>query len=257
VLPGVSQVPPHRTRFASCYGPGQSKRWGLFRSAYGDDIERATGVCIPLESQQVQQQQQQQQQQVQQQVDDGTDTTQLPAAAGDGGKRRRLSGPDNTVQSDSDSGSGSGSGSSSSSAENSEPAALQHRWRHCAPDSKGGSAYSGTEMRCARRYCPAEALGLLRLGACRLCRGEEPVLIAPRTLVPIGGHSTTHQPTAAMGDADGTTTPDSKTKAAAGNGGRTVVMLSCPRGYVGAVNVTCTAMGWSGVLSGECLRLSD
>jgi hypothetical protein len=42
----------------------------------------------------------------------------------------------------------------------------------------------------------------------------------------------------------------------AGDGG-TVVVLSCPRGYVGAVNVTCTATGWSGVLSGECLRLSD
>jgi hypothetical protein len=55
--------------------------------------------------------------------------------------------------------------------------------------SSGPRAYSGTDMHCVRTHCPAEPLELLRLGACRMCEGMEAVVRIPRTPVPtsVGG----------------------------------------------------------------------
>ena len=52
--------------------------------------------------------------------------------------------------------------------------------RHCHDNgegaSKGSSNYDGQAMRCVRQYCPPETLGLLRLAACDLCDGKEPLI---------------------------------------------------------------------------------
>jgi hypothetical protein len=53
--------------------------------------------------------------------------------------------------------------------------------RHCNADypgenNKGRSDYDGQVMRCVRQYCPPETLGLLRLAACDLCDGKEPLI---------------------------------------------------------------------------------
>ena len=55
--------------------------------------------------------------------------------------------------------------------------------RHCnaKPTFTGQlSAYDGTDMYCARVYCPAEELGALRIDACRLCEGKEAIVSIPR-----------------------------------------------------------------------------
>ena len=46
--------------------------------------------------------------------------------------------------------------------------------------SKEMADYDGHTMRCARQYCPPETLGLLRLGACELCDGKEPLVHFPK-----------------------------------------------------------------------------
>ena len=54
--------------------------------------------------------------------------------------------------------------------------------RHCANDlhRKQLGVYDGVEMHCVRRYCPAETLSMLRLGACRFCEGKDATLSIPR-----------------------------------------------------------------------------
>lgn len=57
------------------------------------------------------------------------------------------------------------------------------RTRHCGSETLTAGQpgeYDGTEMHCARLYCPAETLGMLRLGACRLCEGREAFVSIPR-----------------------------------------------------------------------------
>ncbi len=49
--------------------------------------------------------------------------------------------------------------------------------RHCREgNNKESGDYDGQTMRCVRQYCPPETLGLLRLAACDLCDGKEPLM---------------------------------------------------------------------------------
>ena len=55
--------------------------------------------------------------------------------------------------------------------------------RYCSSKAIVGgqlATYDGTEMHCARLYCPAERLGTLRMGACRFCEGKEAFVSIPR-----------------------------------------------------------------------------
>ena len=89
----------------------------------------------------------------------------------------------------------------------------------------GVAGYNGTDMICVRKVCPAERLGLLRLGACHLCDGKEPALLVPRTQAPDRGES--------------------------------LVSIPCPSGFTGVINRTCTHDGvWKEELplAGVCVR---
>jgi len=92
--------------------------------------------------------------------------------------------------------------------------------------SSGLGEYSGEEMDCVRSHCPAEILGMLRLGACQRCGGKEVLIRVPQAPVPTSA------------------------------GGAAVVTVPCPVGYHGELNRTCTHSGWveDSPLAGGCAR---
>ncbi len=70
-----------------------------------------------------------------------------------------------------------------SSSRSATPSIATSAKRHCSTHGTVGgqlATYDGTEMHCARLYCPAERLGALRMGACRFCEGKEAFVSIPR-----------------------------------------------------------------------------
>ena len=70
-----------------------------------------------------------------------------------------------------------------SSSPSTTPSITTSAKRYCGSKAMTGShlaTYDGTDMHCARLYCPAERLGALRIGACRSCEGKEALISFPR-----------------------------------------------------------------------------
>ena len=90
----------------------------------------------------------------------------------------------------------------------------------------GRGVYAGEPMQCARIYCPAEAVSLLRNELCVGCAGKDAAARFPRTV--------------SVGSVVENTSA--------------VVSVGCPPGFVGALNRSCSDAGWSRTV-GSCTRV--
>jgi len=224
-LPGGFPNPRNDAKaFSACMKQGYSSTGEAFErtlghaAAFPDDLSRATELCVPLDLQE------HWKGHWQHTTSNVSTTVSTVAKTTYGGSGQVVPGNNGGVQQQQKQRKQTQKQHAEQDVGQFDPPSIASRSRHCVP---GAHSYNGIQMQCVKQYhyCPAEQLGALRNGVCRLCAGKEAVLSVPRTPTP-------------------TTSTDA-----------TVVCVPCPAGFRGNVSRTCGINGWvDQPLAGGCVR---